>query len=80
MAPRVFLITGTSSGLGLSIALKALETSYNVIGTVRSRSRASKAVEQIESKGGKCFELDVTDAKACSQVYQQATLRPLERC
>lgn len=69
---RVWFITGVSSGLGLEIALNALDAGYEVIGTVRSHQRAAKEVERIESLGGKCLELDVTDADACFEVFWQA--------
>ena len=68
----IWLITGVSSGFGYLIATKALVTGARVIGTVRSRERAAKEVEGIESKGGKCLELDVTNADACFDVYEQA--------
>lgn len=71
MAP-VWFITGVSSGLGLEIAHKALESGFKVIGTVRSRKRAAKEVKQIEDKGGKCLELNVTDQKACFDVFYEA--------
>lgn len=66
------LITGVSSGLGTALALAALASGYHVIGTVRSRSRASKEVDSIDSRGGKCLELDVTNAHACWEVFYQA--------
>ena len=69
---QVWFITGVSSGLGLEIALKALGSGFAVVGTVRSRERAGKQVQQIEDQGGKCLELDVTDSKACFDVFQQA--------
>ena len=71
-SPEVAFITGVSSGLGTSLALAFLSAGYNVIGTVRSRSRASKEVAAIESAGGKCLELDVTDAAACWRVFAEA--------
>ena len=69
---QVWFVTGVSSGLGFEIALKALEAGFTVVGTVRSRERAAKEVEKIESQGGKCLELDVTDAKACFDVFKKA--------
>jgi NAD(P)-dependent dehydrogenase (short-subunit alcohol dehydrogenase family) len=69
---EIWFITGVTSGLGLEIALKALASGSTVIGTVRSRERAAKQVQQIENEGGKCLELDVTDPKACFDVFQQA--------
>ena len=61
-----------NSGLGLQLTLKALDAGFAVIGTVRNRGRAAKEVKQIESRGGKCLELDVTDAKASFEMFQQA--------
>lgn len=74
MAPQqeVALITGVSSGLGTALAVAALAAGHHVIGTVRSRQRASEEVEAIELQGGKCLELDVTDADACRRVLQEA--------
>ena len=69
---KVWFITGVSSGFGTEIALKALEAGFTVIGTVRSRQRAAKEVEHIEHQGGKCFELDVTNADACWDVFAEA--------
>lgn len=69
---QVWFITGVSSGLGESIALKALDCGFTVIGTVRSRQRAAKQVEKIESRGGKCLELDITNAQACFDIYSKA--------
>lgn len=69
---QVALITGVSSGLGTALALAALRANYAVIGTVRSRQRAAKEVEAIEAHGGKCLELDVTDAEACWKVFAEA--------
>lgn len=69
---QVWFITGVSSGLGLEIALKALDSGFTVIGTIRSRQRAAQEVEKIEGRGGTCLELDITDAKACFDIYKKA--------
>lgn len=69
---QVWFITGVSSGLGLELALNALESGFTVIGTIRSRQRAAHEVEKIEGKGGICLELDITDAKGCLDVYKKA--------
>ncbi len=71
MAQQVWFITGASSGFGTEIALKALQTGAKVVGTVRSRQRASDAVEKIGNAGGECVELDVADAPSCSRVFKQ---------
>ena len=70
--PLVWFITGVSSGFGLEIALKALEQGHRVIGTVRSRRKAAQQVEQLEIKGGKALELDVTHADTCFEVWYAA--------
>ena len=67
----VFFVTGASSGFGLKICLYALQQKHKVIGTVRSRGRASDPTRQIEAAGGKVLELDTTDP-ACDRVYQEA--------
>ena len=69
---QVWFITGVSSGLGHELALKALDAGFTVIGTVRSRERAANEVEKIESRGGTCFELDITDSRACFKVFEKA--------
>lgn len=69
---QIWFITGVSSGLGLQLTLRALESGFTVFGTVRSRERAAKEVKQIEGKGGKCLELDVTDPQASFDVFRQA--------
>ena len=71
MAP-VWFITGVSSGLGTELALKALEADQRVIGTVRSRAKASSQVSTIEHQGGKILELDVTNADACREIFKKA--------
>ena len=68
----VWFVTGVSSGFGLETALKALEQGHKVIGTVRSRQRAAKEVEELESRGGKVLELDVTHVEACFEVWHSA--------
>lgn len=68
----VWFITGVSSGFGLQIAIKAIEHGHKVIGTVRSRQRAAKEVDELEAKGGKVLELDVTHAEACFEVWNSA--------
>ncbi|MGO8462656.1 SDR family NAD(P)-dependent oxidoreductase, partial [Rhizobium ruizarguesonis] len=38
MSRKTFFITGSNSGLGLAIAVAALQAGHRVIGTVRSES------------------------------------------
>ena len=67
----LWLVTGVSSGLGLHVALKALEASQKVIGTVRSRSKSAVAVAQIEEAGGQVYELDMTSGQAAEAERRQ---------
>lgn len=55
-----FLITGTSSGLGLALALEALRRGHQVTGTARDIKRASSTSPQFEAAGGTWMELDLT--------------------
>lgn len=61
MSSPVWLITGASSGFGLSLALRALESQHRVIGAVRDKSRSAEAVGRIVAKGGRVVELDMTE-------------------
>ncbi|KAJ3507108.1 hypothetical protein NLJ89_g6490 [Agrocybe chaxingu] len=59
MAPQlVWLITGTTSGLGRELALEALKRGDRVIATGRGRSIAKLA--DLKDKGAGILELDVT--------------------
>lgn len=57
-SPFVWLITGTSSGLGRELALEALKRGEKVIATGRSRSIAK--LDDLKAKGADVIELDVT--------------------
>lgn len=61
MSPPVWFITGVSNGFGQILAHRALDAGHRVIGSVRNRTRAAKAVEQLESQGGKIVDLDTTE-------------------
>ncbi|KAL0071229.1 hypothetical protein AAF712_001795 [Marasmius tenuissimus] len=58
VTPLVWLITGTSSGFGRELAIAALERGDWVIAT--SRARSFSRLEDLEQKGAKILELDVT--------------------
>lgn len=58
---QVWLITGCSSGLGLSLTLAALEAGYRVIATSRNPSKTPALVAKVESLGGSWKQLDVSD-------------------
>ncbi|KAI0114768.1 NAD(P)-binding protein [Daldinia grandis] len=64
MPSAVWLITGASNGLGLSFSLRALKAGHKVIGAMRDPTRATEAVQAIESRGGKVVQLDMTESQA----------------
>ncbi|KAK7051566.1 hypothetical protein VNI00_004545 [Paramarasmius palmivorus] len=65
----VWIITGTSTGLGRELTLAALERGDKVIATARNRSLSQ--LEDLKEKGADILELDVTaplnDLKAIAQ-------------
>ncbi|KAJ5399985.1 Short-chain dehydrogenase SDR [Penicillium sp. CMV-2018d] len=54
-----WLITGCSSGFGLSLTRAAQAGGHKVIATSRNPSRTPELVAEIESKGGKWVQLDI---------------------
>ena len=63
-----WLITGASSGMGLSLARYALSKNHLVIATSRNPSKTPDLVAEVESQGGKWLSLDVTDPDSASVV------------
>ncbi|KAG5351097.1 hypothetical protein C0989_007977 [Termitomyces sp. Mn162] len=55
----VWLITGTSSGLGRELVVAALKRGDKVIATARARSL--NRLDDLKVKGADILELDVTD-------------------
>ncbi|KAF9044983.1 hypothetical protein BJ165DRAFT_1474683 [Panaeolus papilionaceus] len=67
----VWLITGTSSGLGRELALAALERGDKVIATTRGRSMHK--LEDLKEKGADTLELEVTSyVDTLKEVAKQA--------
>jgi NAD(P)-dependent dehydrogenase (short-subunit alcohol dehydrogenase family) len=62
--PQVWLITGCSSGLGLSLTLAALNAGHQVIAASRTPSKTPGLVAQVQSLGGCWKTLDVSDSKS----------------
>ncbi|KAK1218302.1 hypothetical protein PQX77_019014 [Marasmius sp. AFHP31] len=58
MSPLVWLITGTSTGLGRDLAIAALNRGDKVIATARARSISQ--IDDLKAKGAETIELDVT--------------------
>ena len=59
---KIVLITGVSSGIGLSIAKVLLKKKYQVIGTVRNLNSAKENFSEGELKEIQLEKLDVTSA------------------
>ncbi|KAK9238765.1 hypothetical protein V1525DRAFT_387154 [Lipomyces kononenkoae] len=68
--PLTWLITGCSSGFGLSIARAVQSHGHTVIATSRNPSRTPDLVAEVESKGGKWLKLDVDDPD-CAKVINE---------
>lgn len=74
MAPRVWFITGSSSGLGLSLSLLLLRNGHHVIATSRNPSKTPDLVSQVKSLGGHWLQLDVTSPESqLAPVVDEAT-------
>lgn len=67
---QVWLITGCSSGFGLSLALAALKAGHQVIATSRNPSKTPDLVSQIESLGGQWKILDVSNPNGSSVIEE----------
>jgi short-subunit dehydrogenase len=61
-----WLITGCSSGLGLSLARIVQAAGHNLIATSRNPSHTPELVAEIEGKGGKWIQLAVDSPKAAT--------------
>lgn len=68
MAPKTWLVTGASSGLGTAIAEAALRAGNRVIATARNPAKAAKENPQMEELGGIWLELDVTSKNTPEKV------------
>lgn len=66
--PKVWLITGASQGLGLSLALAALRRGHKVLATARNPEKARSANPDVEKHGGIWIQLDTSKADAQSRV------------
>lgn len=59
-----WLITGCSSGFGLSLTRVVQAGGHKVIATSRNPSRTPDLVAEVEGKGGKWLKLDVNDTNS----------------
>ncbi|KAI5928243.1 NAD(P)-binding protein [Camillea tinctor] len=65
-----WLITGCSSGLGLSLVRAVQKAGHKVIATSRNPSKTPDLVQEIESKDGKWLKLDV-DSPYCGNIVDE---------
>ncbi|KAM0249833.1 hypothetical protein ACHAQJ_008901 [Trichoderma viride] len=72
--PLTWLITGCSSGFGLSLARVVQANGHNLIATSRAPSNTPELVSEIESKGGKWIGLNVDDLD-CDKVIEELEQR-----
>lgn len=69
---KVALVTGGSSGIGLSTALKLADAGATTLICGRDQARLAAACEQIGAGGGtvKAYPVDLTDAADCERFVQ----------
>lgn len=72
MSQPVWLITGASTGLGLSLCMRVLRAGHTVIGSVRNKTKSAASVQRIEQAGGSVIEMDMTESKASITAKIQA--------
>ena len=58
--PLTWLITGCSSGFGLSLARIVQSAGHNVIATSRNPDKTPELVAEVERRGGRWLQLDVS--------------------
>lgn len=63
-----WLITGSSSGFGLSLTRIVQAGGHKVIATSRNPSRTPELVAEVEGKGGKWLQLDVDSPKSAQVI------------
>lgn len=68
--PLTFLITGGSSGFGLSLVRFAQAAGHRVIATSRNPARTPDLVTEIENNGGKFMKFDVNDLDSAKFVHE----------
>ena len=70
MAPRVFLITGTSTGLGNELVKEVLEKGDHVVATARQSSKLN--FDGADDSNSLLVDLDVTDQKSIDNAFSAA--------
>lgn len=75
--PLTWLITGTSSGLGLSLARLVQQHGHRLIATSRNPSQTPSLVAEIESRGGTWLPLDLTTGVSNEKTADTTSLTDL---
>ena len=72
---KVVLVTGASSGIGQSVALKVAEAGANVIIVARGKEKLLETEKMIKKAGGKAFmyTADLSDLKSCDRLVKNVT-------
>ena len=71
---RTVLVTGSSRGLGATIAQTLIEQGFNVvINYHQSKDKAEALLENVSDTQAIALQADVTDRKEVDQLIQQAT-------
>lgn len=66
--PLTSLITGCSSGIGLSLVRQVQSSGHRVIATSRNPARTPDLVQEVESNGGRWIKLDVNDGNSAQVI------------
>lgn len=80
MIPKTVLITGSSKGLGRSLAFNFAANKYNVILHGRDQPAMAEVADQILKKGVVCDAIlgDLSSQKTIDNLYEVATKRDLD--
>ena len=70
MAPKVFLITGTSTGFGYELVKKVISSGDHVVATARNSSKLS--FDGTSSSNYLAVDLDVTQQDSIHKAFEQA--------
>lgn len=70
MAPRVFLITGTSTGFGEELVKVVLKNGDHVVATARNSSKLK--FDDANDSNSLMVDLDVTDKKSIDKAFEAA--------
>ncbi|ORY11026.1 hypothetical protein BCR34DRAFT_588166 [Clohesyomyces aquaticus] len=73
MPPRVFFITGTSTGFGSELVKVVLQNKDHVVATARNSSKLSFKDVGANDSNSLFVDLDVTDKSAIGKAFAAAT-------